>query len=617
MNINPVFLNILQKSDQTDIASNPILQNPEFLFADLIKLIEPGLSDSQNDSFIYPGEDHEMTKPSEINLLPAVVSINNQKATDLISFFTNFVSENLNEPKPAVNIISGMELSRIVSDITVENPTQQTNEALTGFESAKEPAKSGTESLMQLIDTGKPVILKTASNPQTEIVIQKHELNADNSSENISGSRITAPPANLLLYKGFVFNKESLGSVVMSKMPLIPNHHPGKSGSDQNLSANPVQHNSESGKVKFNFPVFSKTIFSEFDNEPDIKPIISENNPQTPTGKKYTEQIKIIPDKIETEQVSRIVKDNLSLEAKPEKNLYKVFIRQISDHSITHNRLKIVEESFPKIKPNRLEVEEHKYKSIPVNKIQFSELKIVKIDNGIAANEIHKSEQPVSSGSDYNIDKPEIPAHVHTNLSEPENQHHPVLRDSTAINSASFKSKEQHPVSDLENIDIVRVPVSESHIKHVNNSAPLNNSEFISGKTTPKIIHIKDIEPEITKIIEKGVSSSLELQLIPKELGKVKVIIESINKIISLKIEVENEAAKEALQINLHNLSQRFSTDNLVLNSININVMTKDNRHEVQIQQRKKNYKPDNQERENLIPAVPKNLGYNTYDYII
>ena len=79
-------------------------------------------------------------------------------------------------------------------------------------------------------------------------------------------------------------------------------------------------------------------------------------------------------------------------------------------------------------------------------------------------------------------------------------------------------------------------------------------------------------------MIERHDKQTLTMILDPKELGKVKLSIDMSDKIVHARLEVENEAAKKAVESQLNQLNSNLQSSGLQVGSLNVAINNSDSK---------------------------------------
>ncbi len=136
-----------------------------------------------------------------------------------------------------------------------------------------------------------------------------------------------------------------------------------------------------------------------------------------------------------------------------------------------------------------------------------------------------------------------------------------------------------------------------------------------------KTINAGDLISEISNYAGQGKSGSIMLQLKPENLGRVKIVIKVIDKVVHANLEVENESVKQTVQNNISNLKQSLNINGLQLSSITISLSGgEDKSGKTFAQQQKKKTGRGSFAKKIDAPGdvtASKNMGYNTYEYLI
>ncbi|MCX7875649.1 MAG: flagellar hook-length control protein FliK [Melioribacteraceae bacterium] len=172
-------------------------------------------------------------------------------------------------------------------------------------------------------------------------------------------------------------------------------------------------------------------------------------------------------------------------------------------------------------------------------------------------------------------------------------------------------------------------PNNEHQKNEVNHLNGLTSNEFEKVKQTfetktfyesTRVLKQEEIIHEFSKFIQQGEKQSISFQLTPENLGKVNLIIDLTDNIISTKIEVENEQIKQFIQSNIEQLKNNLQSNGIVLSNINISLADYSQKQNQKVYNEKKkfNSKLDKEEsvEETNTPKLKKNLGYNTLEFL-
>ncbi len=133
-----------------------------------------------------------------------------------------------------------------------------------------------------------------------------------------------------------------------------------------------------------------------------------------------------------------------------------------------------------------------------------------------------------------------------------------------------------------------------------------------------KVISSGEMIREISKVLETGEKQSIVLRLVPKELGSVKIILDTIDNVLTAKVEVENETVGHIVRNNVEQLKHNLMQSGVHVNSINISYHNSDQKQQGFNNQKRKNSGslPENDIEEVDESIVSKKMGYNTYEYL-
>lgn len=133
-----------------------------------------------------------------------------------------------------------------------------------------------------------------------------------------------------------------------------------------------------------------------------------------------------------------------------------------------------------------------------------------------------------------------------------------------------------------------------------------------------KLANKSDVINNILKSIQNKENKSIEIKLNPPELGKLKVTLDYAEKKISLRMNVENETARQLINNSINDLKKELILAGIQLEDVQVSVTG--NEQEGNYSDRSNRRSSANEtlnknETHNAVSA--KMMGYNTYDYII
>ena len=197
-------------------------------------------------------------------------------------------------------------------------------------------------------------------------------------------------------------------------------------------------------------------------------------------------------------------------------------------------------------------------------------------------------------------------------------------------NGKALETKQQANNFNLKN-DIERgkeKPSFEQKIaEHVKPQKVENQFLNIENKTEkvfvkPQPVEQSNLVKHLAKIIQQKEKTSIEFQLKPEHLGKVKVALDLINDTVKANITVENVHTKQMLENNLNELYSQLQKSGVLFKDVNISLSQNGNSHERYARSYKGNKKnarfkkiDEINEMENIQDI--RHFGYNTYEYLI
>jgi hypothetical protein len=133
-----------------------------------------------------------------------------------------------------------------------------------------------------------------------------------------------------------------------------------------------------------------------------------------------------------------------------------------------------------------------------------------------------------------------------------------------------------------------------------------------------KVVSSGEMLREVYKVFESGEKQSIVLRLLPKELGAVKVMLDTVDNVLNAKVEVENENVGQVIKNNVEQLKQNLLQSGVNVNSINISYHNQEHKQQGFNNQKKRNpsYLPENDIEEIDESISTKKMGYNTYEFL-
>ncbi len=177
------------------------------------------------------------------------------------------------------------------------------------------------------------------------------------------------------------------------------------------------------------------------------------------------------------------------------------------------------------------------------------------------------------------------------------------------INKERDKNNKLRPDDSFNNI-LKTKEISHEKIVHKTTNA----------KQPEKLVKTHELIKNLTDFIGKHEKNTLTVSIDPKELGKLKIKLETLNNNnVKAHIKVDNIAVKQAIESNLNELFSNLSKSGVQLSSVNISLNDSFDRKAKQEHGKKKvnnvagNSEEINPEKDDAV----KMMGYNTYEYLV
>lgn len=198
------------------------------------------------------------------------------------------------------------------------------------------------------------------------------------------------------------------------------------------------------------------------------------------------------------------------------------------------------------------------------------------------------------------------------------------LADHNAPLFANQKTNELH-----NNLNENSAVLNVKPVSFLNDSISKNLTQqnaFVTAQRTAelidktKTISSKDMLKEIYKVFESGNKHSVILKIEPRELGAIKIMIDTVDNVLNAKVDVQNETVGNLLRNNLDQLKQNLLQSGIQVNTINIsyNNNSDQKQHSFNSQKRKNFGYSRIDKNENITTDFSaKQMGYNTYEYLV
>jgi len=139
-------------------------------------------------------------------------------------------------------------------------------------------------------------------------------------------------------------------------------------------------------------------------------------------------------------------------------------------------------------------------------------------------------------------------------------------------------------------------------------------------KESAKVVEQSQLMNEIENVIKSGDKKLITLNIYPEELGSVKVSLDFTDNNVTAKINVSNDTVRQVILTQADNLKSSLNESGIQLAALNVFV---DNSEEKATQEAKTKRKSTNEDDKKVVikdipnPVKIKNMGYNTYDYVV
>ena len=188
------------------------------------------------------------------------------------------------------------------------------------------------------------------------------------------------------------------------------------------------------------------------------------------------------------------------------------------------------------------------------------------------------------------------------------NEQKPVIQNQSTTNQNETTASVKPEIKTEQNT--FKSEFTNSEVKHTSRQA-----EMVERV---KVISSGEMVREVYKVLENGEKQSIVLKLVPKELGAIKVMLDTVDNVLTAKVEVENESVGTVIRNNVEQLKHNLAQNGVHVNSINISYHNSDQKqHGFNNQKRKNPAYLENNELEDVDETiVTKKMGYNTYEFL-
>lgn len=146
-----------------------------------------------------------------------------------------------------------------------------------------------------------------------------------------------------------------------------------------------------------------------------------------------------------------------------------------------------------------------------------------------------------------------------------------------------------------------------------------NLKEFARQAESAKTIKTYEIIKEIKSFIEQGNKSSMTLNIVPENLGSVKISLDMVKNMVQARIDVDSENVKQFVQNNIDTLKQSLNQSGVNVSMLQVNVSSSDQKQPRFASPHRKKGGGLGKEvsfEEADADVNKKILGYNSYDYL-
>ncbi|HEX2869561.1 MAG TPA: flagellar hook-length control protein FliK [Ignavibacteriales bacterium] len=198
-------------------------------------------------------------------------------------------------------------------------------------------------------------------------------------------------------------------------------------------------------------------------------------------------------------------------------------------------------------------------------------------------------------------------------------------KDTTKDQASTEQNRKSQDTAVAGEHSEVKGKPQEEHSFNIGNLSKTNES-FTSKRVSDggifgeaaKTVKAAEIMKEISKFIQQGDRNSIVLKIDPENLGSVKIALDLADKVVHANIEVENEAARKLMENNLNQLYNSLNQNGLQLNSINISLANSEQKQGKMPNHKRRTFTGESDKDTDDIDVLrQKQMGYNTYDYLI
>ena len=405
-------------------------------------------------------------------------------------------------------------------------------------------------------------------------------------------------------------------------------------------------------------------------SEKTVKKVVNENTKETATLRANLNLINKSAEKIVVSSTNTPEKNTSNLKAKAIVENLRTSLKEFASDDVKQER--VLNNKFENKNVKVDFIQRRAYSQIPHLEVMTAETEVKNVKNSALNLEINKNEitqsvdEPVKSTQNKieqntkNDKQVWVKVSLEKNDSETvsearksPNQQNRITIDTNSdgmkkdFDQNNFSEKESHE-SPKQKPQVVQVEASQNTEMKTVNQNTSTQQDFTAGLKTEiktesnpfksafnteetkagsraaemiekvKVISSGEMIREISKVLETGEKQSIVLRLVPKELGSVKIILDTIDNVLTAKVEVENETVGHIVRNNVEQLKHNLMQSGVNVNSINISYHNSDQKQQGFNNQKRKNSGslPENDIEEVDESIVSKKMGYNTYEYL-
>lgn len=141
-----------------------------------------------------------------------------------------------------------------------------------------------------------------------------------------------------------------------------------------------------------------------------------------------------------------------------------------------------------------------------------------------------------------------------------------------------------------------------------------NDSSFTPLKT----VKASEAMKEVQTMIETKSKDTMVFQLDPENMGKMKVVLTSVENMLRASIEVETEGARKALEGNMQQLLQKLESNGVQVQSVQITLQNNEqNKRQPHNHNKRQQYQGADEQNASEQETAGRELGYNTVEYLV